>query len=57
VELLDENLAALDSAIASYRMSLARAPADPQLRHRLQLARQKKIDVLRQVALAADSVN
>ena len=55
VEVLDENLATLDAAIATYRDALAADPGDPQLRTRLDGARQKKLEVLQQaVTLASE---
>ena len=53
VSVLDENLATLDAAIASYRDALAEDPGDPQLRGRLHAARQKKLEVLQQVVTLA----
>ena len=55
VEVLDENLSTLDAAIATYRDALSAEPGSKELRRRLQAARQRKLEVLRQaVALAAD---
>lgn len=55
VEVLDENLATLDAAIATYRDALADDPGDRQLRTRLDAARQKKLEVLQQaVTLASE---
>ncbi len=55
VEVLDENLATLDAAIATYRDALAENPGDPQLRTRLDATRQKKLEVLQQaVTLASE---
>jgi anti-sigma factor RsiW len=55
VEVLDENLASLDAAIANYRAALRGDPADPVLRRRLEEARRRKIDVLRSaVALSTE---
>jgi anti-sigma factor RsiW len=55
VEVIDENLATLDAAIASYRDALAAEPGDAQLRRRLDAARQRKLEVLQQaVALAIE---
>jgi anti-sigma factor RsiW len=55
VEVLDENLATLDAAIATYREALSQEPADGDLRTRLRQAERRKLEVLQQaVALAAD---
>lgn len=55
VEVLGENLATLDVAIANYRDALAEEPDDVGLRYRLLQTRAKKLEVLRQaVALAAE---
>jgi anti-sigma factor RsiW len=55
VSVLDENLATLDAAIATYRDALAEDPADERLRSRLRAARQKKLEVLQQaVTLASE---
>jgi hypothetical protein len=55
LEVLDENLATLDAAIACYRDALAGDPGDARLRTRLDEARQRKLDVLRQaVTLSAE---
>lgn len=55
VDVLNENLAELDAAIASYREALAAEPGDEQLRNRLAAARQSKLEMLQQaVALAAE---
>jgi hypothetical protein len=55
VEVLDENLATLDAAIANYGEALTDDPADTVLRRRLDQARLRKIDVLRRaVALTAE---
>jgi anti-sigma factor RsiW len=55
VEVLDENLATLDAAIAAYRDALAAEPGDQQLRSRLVAARETKLQVLQQaVALAPE---
>jgi hypothetical protein len=57
VEVLDENLATLDVAIANYREALAADPTDATLRRRLAQARQRKIDVLRQAVSLAEEGN
>lgn len=55
IEVLDENLATLDAAIATYRDALAEDPTDRHLRSRLDAARQRKLEVLQQaVALASE---
>jgi hypothetical protein len=55
VEVLDENLATLDVAIANYRDALAEEPDDVGLQQRLQQSREKKLEVLRQaVSLAPE---
>jgi hypothetical protein len=55
VDVLNENLATLDAAIATYREALAAEPGDTELRDRLTAARQTKLDMLQQaVALAAE---
>ncbi len=55
VEVLDENLATLDAAIATYREALSQAPADRGLRTRLSDAKRRKLEVLQQaVALTTD---
>lgn len=58
VEVLDENIAALDAAIANYREALAERPGDQHLLERLESARQRKLEVLQQaVSLAETSPN
>jgi anti-sigma factor RsiW len=58
VEVIEENLEVLDMAIAQYTDALAEQPGDPGLTARLEAARQRKIDVLRQaVDLAAGAGN
>lgn len=58
VEVLDENLAAIDAAIAGYRDALAADPGDAALARRLEQARERKVAVLRQAAaLASESTN
>lgn len=58
VEVLDTNLAAIDAAIAGYRDALAASPDDEALRRRLDRARERKVDVLRQAAaLASEATN
>jgi len=58
VEVLDTNLAAIDSAIAGYRDALVANPGDEGLRRRLEQARERKVDVLRQAAaLASEAAN
>jgi hypothetical protein len=50
VEVLENNLAALDVAIADYRKASSEQPGDPQLSSRLTEARQRKLEMLRRVA-------
>ncbi len=57
VEVLDSNLAAIDAAIAGYRDALVANPGDETLRKRLEQARERKVDVLRQAALASEAAN
>lgn len=58
VEVLDENLAAIEAAIAGYRDALAESPGDEALQKRLRQARERKVQVLRQAAaLAAEADN
>ena len=58
VEVLEQNLSALDVAIAEYRDSLAAYPQDARLKDRLAKARLRKIELLRQtVATAAEGNN
>jgi hypothetical protein len=58
VEVLDSNLAAIDAAIASYRDGLAADPRDADLARRLERARERKVEVLRQAAaLAGEAAN
>lgn len=58
VEVLDENLAALDAAIAGYRDALASDPRNEALARRLAHARDRKVEVLRQAAeLATEAAN
>jgi anti-sigma factor RsiW len=53
VEVLDENLATLDAAIATYQDALAEEPGDAQLRRRLDAARHRKLEVLQQAVTLA----
>jgi anti-sigma factor RsiW len=53
VEVLDENLATLDAAIATYQDALAEEPGDAQLRRRLDAARHRKLEVLQQAVRLA----
>lgn len=57
VELLEQNLEVLDVAIAQYADALAEQPGDPRLASRLEGARQRKIDVLRQAVDLAEAGN
>lgn len=58
IEVLDENLATLDVAIANYRDALAEEPGDARMRERLAAAKERKLEVLRQaVTLAAEGTN
>lgn len=50
VSILDDNLAALDRAIAEYSDALAENPRDEELERRLAEARRRKLDVLRHAA-------
>ena len=57
-EVLEQNLSALDVAIAEYRDSLAAYPQDARLKDRLAKARLRKIELLRQtVATAVEGTN
>jgi anti-sigma factor RsiW len=58
VEVLDQNLATLDAAIADYRKAESERPGDKRLDLRIAEARQRKLDVLRRaVALASEGTN
>jgi len=58
VEVLDSNLAAIDGAIAGYRDALVANPADETLKRRLEQARERKVEILRQAAaLATEAAN
>ena len=58
VNVLDENLATLDVAIANYRDALQQAPDDHRMRDRLRQARERKLRILRDtIALATESGN
>lgn len=58
VEVLEENLEVLDTAIAQYADALAEQPGDRRLADRLEAARRRKIEVLQQaVELAAEAGN
>lgn len=58
VEVIEENLEVLDMAIAQYADALAEQPGDARLATRLEAARQRKIEVLKQaVDLAAEAGN
>lgn len=58
IEVLDENLASLDVAIANYREALSEDPGDARMRERLADAKERKLQVLRQaVTLAAEGTN
>ena len=50
VEVLEQNLEVLDGAIAQYGDALAEHPGDARLAGRLDEARKRKLDVLRQAA-------
>lgn len=55
IEVIEDNLAVIDVAIAEYRDALARQPSDPELNSRLDAARRRKLVVLRQAS--ADATN
>jgi hypothetical protein len=58
LEVLDENLATLDVAIANYREALTEEPANERLRSRLVETRRQKLTLLRHaVALSAEGTN
>jgi len=58
VEVLDTNLAIIDAAIAGYRDALAADPRDADLARRLEQARERKVEILRQAAeLAGEATN
>jgi anti-sigma factor RsiW len=57
VDILEENLASLDVAIATYREVLARAPDDAGMRQRLTSAREHKLEVLQQAVTLAEGAN
>jgi exonuclease VII small subunit len=57
IDVLDRNLDSLDEAIADYRDALAQRPDDARLRERLDEARQRKIEILRQAAALATGAN
>lgn len=58
VEVLEDNLATLDVAIANYREALTDTPGDAHLATRLAATRERKLEVLRQaVTLAAEGTN
>jgi hypothetical protein len=50
VNVLEDNLSALDRAIAEYQDALAEHPRDDELRRRLDAARRQKLEVLRHAA-------
>jgi anti-sigma factor RsiW len=53
VGVLDRNLDSIDMAIADYEDALARRPDDARLRDRLEAARRRKLELLRQAASLA----
>ena len=53
LDVIEENLATIDVAIANYRDALSRAPDDVVLASRIAAAEQRKLDVLRQAATLA----
>jgi anti-sigma factor RsiW len=58
VDVLEENLATLDVAIANYRGALSKQPGDTAMRQRLEAARNRKLEVLQHVvALAPEGTN
>jgi hypothetical protein len=58
VDVLEDNLATLDVAIANYRDALTEAPEDAHLATRLAATRERKLEVLRQaVTLAAEGTD
>lgn len=58
VDVLEENLATLDMAIANYREALSADPGDDRLRLRLAETRERKLSVLQQaVTLAPEGTN
>jgi anti-sigma factor RsiW len=58
VDVLEENLATLDVAIANYRDVLSKEPDDALMQKRLEAARQRKLDVLQHaVALASEGTD
>ena len=58
VVVLENNLAVIDAAIAQYQDALAEQPGDDALTRRLEQARERKIEVLRQAAsLASEAAN
>jgi hypothetical protein len=57
VNVLDRNLDSIDVAIADYRDALAKHPDDARLRARLEDARQRKLEVLRQAASLAEGAS
>jgi hypothetical protein len=57
IEVLEENLDVLDMAIAQYVDALAEEPGDARLAERLEAARKRKIEVLRQAADLSEAGN
>lgn len=57
VGVLEENLATLDVAITNYREAVAAEPGDKRMRSRLDAARQRKLDVLRQAVTLSEGTN
>lgn len=57
VEILEENLASIDVAIANYRDALSSGAHDPGMQRRLDTARQRKLDVLQQAVTLAEGAN
>jgi hypothetical protein len=57
VDILEENLASLDVAIANYREVLTRAPDDAGMRQRLTSAREHKLEVLQRAVALAEGAN
>ena len=53
LDVIEENLATIDVAIANYRDALTKSPDDVDLRGRISAARQRKLDVLREAATLA----
>ncbi len=58
VEVIENNLATLDMAIAQYQDAILTSPGDPELTKKLESARQRKLTMLQQaVSLAAEATN